>query len=286
MKPPVDLMDVVRAGPAAPWSQGGKIPWHDPDFSRRMLAEHLSQLHDAASRRSERIEHHVAWIHTELLAGQPARVLDLGCGPGLYAARLAQLGHRCLGIDCSPASIEYAQDQAAADGLACEYQLADLRTASYGDGHGIALLLFGEINAFRREDARAILARTARALAPAGRLLIEPHPFEAVRRSGRRAPSWYRAASGLFSDAPHLCLRESAWHADQAAATTQTFVVDAASGAIERYCETLQAYTEEEYRSLLEECGFEAVELLASMGDDAGATKDGLQVVLARVPGA
>ena len=41
-----------------------------------------------------------------------ARVLDLGCGPGLYTTRLAKLGHTCVGIDFSPASIAYAKAEA------------------------------------------------------------------------------------------------------------------------------------------------------------------------------
>ena len=70
-------------------------PWDDPGFSERMLKEHLSQDHDAASRRFEKIDAHVDWIHRELLSGQPARIPDLCCGPGLYTSRLAKLGHEC-----------------------------------------------------------------------------------------------------------------------------------------------------------------------------------------------
>jgi 2-polyprenyl-3-methyl-5-hydroxy-6-metoxy-1,4-benzoquinol methylase len=55
----------------------------------------------------------VAWIHAELLGGTPTDVLDLGCGPGLYTERLAALGHRCVGIDVSPASIAFARARAA-----------------------------------------------------------------------------------------------------------------------------------------------------------------------------
>ncbi|HEY5640757.1 MAG TPA: SAM-dependent methyltransferase, partial [Dehalococcoidia bacterium] len=87
------LEDVIRRTvPPAPWAEGDTVPWHEPGFSRRMLKEHFSQEHDAASRRTETIDAHVAWIHDELLAARPSRVLDLGCGPGLYMERLARLG--------------------------------------------------------------------------------------------------------------------------------------------------------------------------------------------------
>src|SRR6266542_3437561 len=95
----------LRQCPPEPWREGDNIPWHEPAFSARMLAEHLSQAHDAASRRAATIDRQVAWIHEAVLRGRPTRILDLGCGPGLYTGRLARLGHTCVGIDYSPAAI-------------------------------------------------------------------------------------------------------------------------------------------------------------------------------------
>ena len=37
MKTILDIVD--RAPKPAPWSEGDNIPWNDPDFSDRMLAE-------------------------------------------------------------------------------------------------------------------------------------------------------------------------------------------------------------------------------------------------------
>ena len=109
----MNLSDIVKhPSKPVPWAEGENIPWHDPAFSERMLAEHLTQDHDLASRRKETIDKHVQWIHNELLGKQPMRILDLGCGPGLYTSRLAALGHECVGIDYSPASIQYAEKHA------------------------------------------------------------------------------------------------------------------------------------------------------------------------------
>ena len=113
------LQDIVdRELPPKPWAEGEKIPWNDPGFSERMLKEHLSQEHDMASRRQAVIDKHVSWIHDTCLNGKRGRVLDLGCGPGFYSQRLARLGNHCVGIDFSPASIAYAQSQAAQAELA------------------------------------------------------------------------------------------------------------------------------------------------------------------------
>jgi len=66
--------------------------WDDPYISKNMLAAHLNPDWDAASRRPRTIDKTVAWINDNFLHGQ-STVLDLGCGPGLYAERLAKLGH-------------------------------------------------------------------------------------------------------------------------------------------------------------------------------------------------
>lgn len=107
-----------------------------------MLKEHLSQAHDAASRRFEIIDEHVEWIHNQVLRGNPTRILDLGCGPGLYTGRLARLSHCCVGIDFSPASIAYAREQAEEAGLECTYLEQDIRTANYGAEYGLVMLIF------------------------------------------------------------------------------------------------------------------------------------------------
>ena len=127
------------------WHGAYKIPWDDADFSRRMLAEHLSQDHDMASRRAEWIDRQVAWIHDALLDGQPASVLDLGRGPGFYSHRLTRRGHRCHGIDFGPASIEYAQ-QHNPDESRCEFVLGDPPQGA-GESHAARPLDYRSANA-------------------------------------------------------------------------------------------------------------------------------------------
>ncbi len=255
----MNLSDIVsRQVPPVPWSEADSIPWHDPDFSRRMLREHLSQHHDAASRRFETIDRHVEWIHRHVLGGKPCRILDLGCGPGLYLQRLAVLGHACTGIDYSPASIAYAAGEASKHGLAILYRQEDMRTAEFGSDFDLVMLIFGELNLFRPSDAECILGKAARSLKDKGIVLLEVHPFEAIRRRGQHRPSWYTSQAGLFSDSPHLCLQESFWDAGTCTATSRYFVIDCATGGVSRHAETFQAYTDDQYAGLLAKCGFEA----------------------------
>lgn len=255
----------AREVPAHPWAEGDNIPWNDPDFSERMLREHLSQDHDLASRRAETIDAQVAWIQDKVLADVPTRVLDLACGPGLYTSRLARLGHSCVGIDYGPAAIRHARE--ISEGLDCTYALDDLRTADYGAGFGLAMLIFGQSNVFRRQEARAILEKAFAALDPGGALLLEPQRYETVAAHGQAGPSWYScgAEGGLFSPAPHLCLTESFWDAEARVSTQRFYILDAATGAVTRHALSNEAYTEDELRNLLQEIGFGAVEIFPSL---------------------
>ena len=286
VRPPAkttDLLSLVQRAPhPVPWAEGDNIPWHELGFSARMLDEHLSQAHDAASRRSPTIDRQVAWIHAELLGGTPTAVLDLGCGPGLYAERLAALGHRCVGIDVSPASIAFARARAATAGDRLRYVEGDVRATDLGHGYGLVMMLFGEFNTLPRGDAAALLSRAHAALASGGILLLEPHTAEAVRAIGREPARWSTAASGLFADAPHLLLTESSWDEDARAATVRHFVVDAATAGVTRHAQTFAAYDEAAYRAVLAGAGFVALAFLPSLTGDAAGEQPGLLGIVAR----
>ena len=281
----MDLLDIVnRRRNPIPWAEGEKIPWHDSAFGQRMLQEHLSQEHDAASRRFAIIDEHVVWIHEQLLAGERTRILDLGCGPGLYTYRLAELGHQCVGIDFSPASIAFATAQAEQAGLDCTYREQDIRTAAYGSGYGLVMLIFGELNVFRPEEARQILEQAYYALTPGGLLLLEPHTHEQIVALGQEPATWFTATSGLFSATPHLYLQENVWDEPHGVAITRYYIVDATTTAVTLHSSSMQAYTNEAYRSLLSEVGFDEIRWYPALGQYSKDLEWALPAIVARKP--
>ncbi len=92
-----------------PWRHGGNLPWDDPIFSERMLKEHLDQSHGAASRRLPEIRGQVQVMCDWLALTADARLLDVTCGPGLYAAEFARRGVTVTGVDSRPASLRHAR---------------------------------------------------------------------------------------------------------------------------------------------------------------------------------
>jgi len=238
------------------WDGAYKIPWDDPDFSRRMLAEHLSQEHDLASRKRDMVRTQVQWIHEHICNNTPAKLLDIGCGPGLYIEQFAALDYDCCGIDFSPASIEYAKSHVSGKARLVE---GDIRSADFGGGYDLATMVFGEINVFSPDECGNILRKTFEVLAPGGKLLLEAHTFDAVERIGRTPNSWYKSGPGLlglFSDDPYICLIENHWLDKQQTALQQFHILDTADGTVTSYRSTTKAWTEDQYRDLLTEAGF------------------------------
>lgn len=272
------LFDIIRRkNPPVPYADGEKIPWNDPVFSARMLKEHLSQEHDAASRRQLIIEQHVVWIHEYILNSTQSHVLDLGCGPGFYSNRLGALGHHCTGVDFSPASIDYARQTAAPT---CRFVEGDVRTVAYGTGYDLVMMIFGEFNTFRKKDALTILQKVYGALNLGGSVLIEPHTFEMVQQLGEAPHRWFSSKGGLYSEKPHLVLFDNYWHSKEAIATQRYYIIDAETASVTRWASSMQAYTDDEYSALLHDVGFRDVQFFETFGNSP--VHQGLFVLSAR----
>ena len=260
-----------------PWSGG--LPWSEPQFSERMLAEHLSQDHGAASRRTADIDAHVAWLHEAVLGGAPSRVLDLGCGPGLYTSRLAALGHSCVGIDFAPAAIAYARRKAVETGADCTYVLEDIGVADFGSGFDLITFLFGDIDTVPPAVAGGVISKAAGALVPGGRLVLEVHTRPAVKRIGTAEPSRTRAASGLFADRPHVVDQRSWWDPVEGLALIR-FRIHIDGSPDREHVITTQARGRDGYAPWLASAGFSPPEESAGYG--AAIDPDFVVLVAAR----
>lgn len=277
----MNLLDIVkRVSVPEPYSEGEKIPWDDPEFSARMLKYHLSQDHDAASRRFNIIDKHVKFI--DGLSGGSTRMLDLGCGPGFYVSRFTKLGYKCRGLDFSPASLEYARKQASEAGQDIDYSLGDIRKADYGEGYGLVTLVYGEFNVFKREEILNILRKAHASLEVGGLFIAEPHGFEAIKSFGEESSSWYTGEDMLFSDKPHMVLTEHFWYPGQAVSVNRHIVIDAESCEAKIYADAMVAYTNEQYEELFREAGFSEVVFYPSLTGDKVDYNEHLMVIAAR----
>ena len=255
-----------EADPPLPWRDGNKIPWHDPLFSERMLGIHLDQDSHMASRTLDVIHDHVAWLCDRLAVAlgktEGLRVLDVGCGPGLYCHELARRGHVGVGFDFAPAPLRHAKEVAVREGLDCEFISADLTRlddatlARFGKVDAITFW-FGEFNSFRQDVAARFLARLAKVLKPGGLMALEVQPYEGFVRED--AADWFLHEASPLADGPHFWLQRHRWDEIAQAEITVYWIVDARTGEAERFAQCHQAWSDEELAGALGEAGLDGV---------------------------
>lgn len=59
--------------------------WDEDHISKGMLGAHLNPSLESATRTHEFVKRSAAWIAETAPANQYLRLLDMGCGPGIYA---------------------------------------------------------------------------------------------------------------------------------------------------------------------------------------------------------
>jgi SAM-dependent methyltransferase len=103
----------------------------------------------------------------------PMAILDLACGFGRHANRLAALGFHVSGIDRSEGFLELARRDAAEQGVVVDYRQGDMRQLDFEAQFDRVLLLFTAFGYFDDQGNLDVLRRIARALKPGGRFIFD-----------------------------------------------------------------------------------------------------------------
>jgi cyclopropane fatty-acyl-phospholipid synthase-like methyltransferase len=162
--------------------------WWDSPEDHRSLAEAQDHMTDRAI--------------AELAVGPGDRVLDLGCGMGVPALRIARAtGAEVLGVSVVPSHVEEATRQAAREGLAEQvcFEVADAHHLARAEGEFDAVVAIESLGHMNRS---VVLPRLVRALKPGGRLVVHDYFLHASTNATQRAVAEAFRDIALLSEYP------------------------------------------------------------------------------------
>jgi SAM-dependent methyltransferase len=243
--------------------------WADPHISEQMLRYHLDPSVDAASRSADFTDRSVAWISARFGIGPGRRVVDLGCGPGLYTGRLARTGAAVTGVDFSPRSIAYAREDAVRAGLPVSFVLADYLAWTPDDRFELALMIYCDYGAMAPPQRRRLLDRLRRILEPGGAFLFDVSSLAALADLEESVAYAPNLMDGFWSSQPYYGFLNTFTYADARASVDRYQIVE--PGRTRTFCNWVQYFDPEGLASELGDAGFSVLEVL---GDVAGAPYD------------
>ena len=103
----------------------------------------------------------------------PAYLLDLGCGPGLYAERFANADYAVTGVDFSKRSITYANTQIQINSSNIKYYYQDYLEIDFCEEFEIITIIFCDFGALSALDRKILLNKIYKALKPNGKFILD-----------------------------------------------------------------------------------------------------------------
>ncbi len=201
------------------WQRSSAPFWNDGHISKKMLEAHLNPHWDAASRKQETIDRSVRWLSTILPA--KGKLLDLGCGPGLYTKRFSEVGYQVTGIDLSKRSIRYAEEH---DSKTC-YRLQNYLELNEEEAFDAVTLIYCDYAALTLPERKVLLEKVYQALRPGGLFLFDVFTDIAFQKKSETSSWSLQEHGGFWSEQPHLCLEATYLYENRTVSVDQCVIV-------------------------------------------------------------
>ena len=208
------------------WQRGIEPLWDDEHISKGMLEAHLNPDWDAASRPHSLIDRSVEWLSSVIPAG--SKVLDIGCGPGLYTKRLSDMGYHVTGMDYSKRSIAYAKSH----DLKTEYIYQNYLELDYIDNFDAVTLIYCDYPALIPDERIILLGKVYKALKPGGIFILDANTDKYFMSISKKKSWALYENGGYWSAEPYICLESTYLYENNTIAVDQ-YVVITSSGVKE-----------------------------------------------------
>ena len=240
--------------------------WADEHTSKQMLSFHLNEEIDVSSRNAVFIERSVDWIASHFNIGAGSKIADFGCGPGLYATRLARRQADVTGVDFSKRTIQHAQEVASSEGLSIHYINQNYLEFEIDDRFQLILMIMCDFCALSPNQRRYILSKFHALLESGGSVLLDVYSLRAYEQREETAKYETNLLDGFWSPNKYYGFLNTFKYEEEKVILDKYTLVEAAR--TRTVYNWLQYFASETLEKELAECGF-AVEKLYS--DVAGS---------------
>jgi len=208
------------------YTRGTAEMWVDEYISTQLLLTHLNPDMELASRNDATISLTVEWI-LKKAPGDRLNILDLGCGPGLYAEKLVEKGHRVTGMDFSANSIRYARESAGRKKLDISYIQRNYLELNEENRYDLILMIFTDFGVLAPDQREILLTNIYRALKPGGKFIFDVlNDNFPIKESGSK--EWELSERGFWRNRPYLALTESFYYEEAHVTLSQHIIIDEA----------------------------------------------------------
>lgn len=240
------------------YEQGNAVMWTDEYISKQLLAVHLSEHTDLASRKPETINKTIHWILSSS-GNKNLNILDLGCGPGLYSEKLASRGHHVTGVDFSANSIDYAKASASRNGLEIEYICQDYTNLDLPENkYDLVMLIYTDFGPLLPAERERLLRTVKRVLRPGGLFVFDFLNDSNVQRM-LTPQTWDATNSGFWKEAPYLALSSSFHYEREKVVLFQHMILDEEE-SLKLYRFWHHFFSQEDIEKTLQKYGFSNIQ--------------------------
>ncbi len=243
--------------------------WTDEYTSQKMLEYHLNEQVDISSRNATFIDRSVEWIALRFNIHKGTKIIDFGCGPGLYTTRLAKKGAEVTGIDFSKRSIEYAKQQAAEQKLSINYIHQNYLDFDTKERFDLILMIMCDFCALSPTQRTHMLQTFHKLLLPGGSVLLDVYTINAFNQREETAVYEKNMLDQFWSPAPYYGFLNTFKYEDQKVILDKYTIIE--SNRSRTVYNWLQYFSETNLRTEFEQAGFAIDQLYA---DVAGSPYD------------
>jgi SAM-dependent methyltransferase len=263
------ILETANDKPAAFSVYTAKELWTDQHTSEQMLAFHLNGEIDVSSRRTSFIEGSVRWMASCFDLSPKSRIIDFGCGPGLYTSRFADLGAAVYGVDFSARSIEYAREFADQNGLDISYTEADYLEYRPEGEFNLITMIMCDYCALSPKQRAALLVKFKELLSEGGRIVLDVYSLSAL--ADKKEVSFYEKnqLNGFWSAEPYYAFVSSFKYEEEKVSLDKYTIIE--RGRQREVYNWLQYFTPQ---SLENEARAAGLEIEATYADVAGKQYD------------